>query len=294
MKSLSSGLLATYAGDALTLVTLMHVTRRDGEIFGFTSSDKTLTYDGVVYEYALAMTPSALQTSADLSVDNMELTGLRDPAGIELAEIEAGLWDGAAFEIFEVNALNLAQGRNVLLTGEFGQFKPDRAQFIAELRSLTAKLQKNVGRFVLPTCGVKLGSTRCGVDLTSYTFTGETVSSVTSRRVFVSTDLSAESPNLPTGWFDWGVVTFTTGANAGFSQDVKTFIDDGTITLQLAFPYDIEVGDEFTISPGCNKLWKAADGTYTGDCIVKFGRANFQGFPEVPGSNAALKLPGAA
>lgn len=293
MKSLSSGLLAAYASDAITIVTLMKVTRRDDEVFGFTSSDKTLTFGGVIYDYALAMTPSSLQTTADLSVDNMETSGLRDPAGIELADIEAGLWDGASFEIFEVNAEDLSQGRNILLTGEFGQFKPDRSQFVAELRSLTAKLQKNVGRFVIPSCPVKLGSTRCGVDLASYTFTGESVSSVTSRRIFVSSGLAAESPALPSGWFDWGVVTFTTGANAGFSADIKSYVDDGTVTLQLALPYEIEVGDDFTISPGCNKLFKAADGSYTGDCVVKFSNGvNFQGFPEVPSSNKAMQLPG--
>jgi uncharacterized phage protein (TIGR02218 family) len=139
---------------------------------------------------------------------------------------------------------------------------------------------------------VKLGSPRCGVDLVPFTFTGEAVSSVTSRRIFVSAELAAESPALPDGWFDWGVLTFETGANAGFAQDVKSWLADGTITLQLAFPYEIQVGDEFTIAPGCNKLFKAADGTYTGDCIVKFDNGvNFQGFPEVPSTNKTMQFP---
>jgi uncharacterized phage protein (TIGR02218 family) len=293
MKSLGS--LQTHYENTLnptSVATLWKVTRRDLQVFGFTDHDKDIrypdTYAGVIYYARTGFTGSQIATSAALSVDNLELTGFLDSIALTEPEMEAGLWDGADFEIFEVNWQNLSQGRNLLMTGNIGEMRRQGPLFVSELRGLSARLQTNQGRVVDPLCSARFGDARCGFDVASVTTTAVPVTSVTSRRVFGATSLGAA-----TDYYSWGTVEFTTGENAGFVQDIKTFTSGGAIELQLPMPYPIAVADQFTIVPGCDKRLKTGDGSYTGDCFVKWDNVvNFRGFPEVPLINRLSQPPG--
>ena len=99
-----------------------------------------------------------------------------------------------------------------------------------------------------------------------------------------------------TNYFRFGVCTFTSGDNNGLSMDVKSNNNTGTFVLKFAMPFDIALGDTFTVSAGCNHLLKLPGdewGTaYTGDCRAKFDNvANFDGEPEIPGADKILKGP---
>jgi len=98
------------------------------------------------------------------------------------------------------------------------------------------------------------------------------VTGVTSRRQFADAGLTQ-----PTGWFDGGVVTFTGGANAGLSREVKSYSASGDqVILQEPFPYDIALSDAYEITAGCDKSFAT--------CGAKFDNVvNFRGFPHVPG-----------
>lgn len=289
MKTL--GALQTHYENTLNptaVATLWKVTRRDGEVFGFTDHDKDLLYSNVVYYARTGFTGSQISTSAALSVDNLELTGFLDSIALTEPEMEAGVWDGADFEIFEVCWLNLTLGRNLLMTGNIGEMRRQGPLFISELRGLSARLQTNQGILVDPLCSARFGDERCGYDVASVTTTAVPVTAVTSRRVFTATSLGAA-----TDYYSWGTVEFTSGMNAGFSQDIKTFTSGGAIELQLSMPYTIAVADQFTIVPGCDKRLKTGDGSYTGDCKVKWDNViNFRGFPEVPLINRIMQPPG--
>lgn len=54
------------------------------------------------------------------------------------------------------------------------------------------------------------------------------------------------------GYFDYGVMTFTSGLNNGLSMEVKSYIE-GQWTLQEAMPYAIAIGDAYSMVAGCNK-----------------------------------------
>lgn len=292
MKVFTVQQAADYAAPERTIATFWRVTRTDGTIFGFTNHDVAKQIDGVIYEAFSGFTASELATNSTLSVDNMEVEGLFDSSGITDADLEAGLWDNAAIHIFEANYVALAW-TNTLLTGWLGQVRHNRGLFVAELRSLMSKVQKSVGDVITPTCRYKLGDLNCKVDLDAITEHDVPVSAVTSRLVIVSAVLASISPAYAADHFSWGVITFTTGANAGFSMDVKQYAADGTITLQLPFPYTVAVNDEFSISPGCNKLLKTGPGEYLGDCKVKFDNVvNFGGEPEVPLAARSFRIPG--
>jgi len=111
------------------------------------------------------------------------------------------------------------------------------------------------------------------------------VESVTDHRVFtVSEDLSG----FADGWFDEGVVTFETGANAGRTTEVKSWTQ-AIHRLELWGPTRllVAVGDQLRIYPDCHKrvLEDCRDRfRIPGSLLFDKGNArNFRGEPYVPG-----------
>lgn len=292
MKPLPIALRNHYRGGTTTLATLWRIERLDGQTFAFTDHDERIEHDGFVFEPSSVYDPSAIQTRAELNVDNLQVQGLLDSAGITAADIEAGLWDGAAFRIVEVNYRDVAMGENVLRVGEFGNVQRRQGVYIVEMRGLMAKLQNNIGRIYVPSCDATLGDTRCGVDLAPLTEAG-TVSVVTSRRQFTAGDLGGSPGGFPAGYFTFGLVTWTGGANLGRSMEVKAHASGGVFTLQLQMGQPMQVGDTFAVTPGCNKQHLVTDGVVSGDCKLKFNNVvRFRGFPSVPGTDAVMLIGG--
>jgi len=110
-----------------------------------------------------------------------------------------------------------------------------------------------------------------------------TVASVTDRRTF---SLTVTESRAVDGWFADGVITVESGANLGKSIEVKQWTDSGNVVeCFLPFGFDLEVGDQLRISPGCDKTQPT--------CLAKFVIAgslqlangnvkNFRGEPSVP------------
>lgn len=288
MKAIGTALLDHYAGRAHTLARLWKVIRQDGEVFGFTDHNEAITYDLIVYQPSSVFDASAIATRGDMNVDNLEAQGLLDSDGITAADIEHGLWDGAAVEILEVNYRDLGAAANILRVGDLGQIKRRQGIYVAEMRGLMQKLQNNFIRLVTPGCNADLGDDRCQVSLAAYTVTGS-VSSVTSSRKFVIASGQGD------GYFNFGKITFTSGLNDGLSMEVNSYLNDGTLETFLPMPYAVAPGDNFTIYPGCNKVHAAnieidssgdEEKVWYGDCKNKFGNViNFRGFPGVPGQD---------
>lgn len=273
MKSVSAGLDAHLASRGTTLATCWLVTRTDGEVFAFTDHDTDLVVSSVNYLASSGYTRSAIQTNSALAVDNLDLEGVLDSDSITEVDLRAGRWDYAQVEIFLVNYENVAQGTLKLRKGRLGECKAGRQRFNAELRGLIQNLQQDVGRIYGPACDADLGDSRCKVNLAPFTVTS-TITSVADNRQFADSTRSEA-----TGWFDHGKLTFLTGANEGLAMEVKSYSSvAGNFELHLPMPFDIEVGDSYTVYAGCDKRLAT--------CIAKFDNVlNFQGFPYVPGTD---------
>ena len=275
---ISAELQAHYESGAWTLARLWKLTTRTGTVFAFTDHDAPLTFASVDYVPTSAFDMAAISTKAALNVDNSEMTGLLDSIGITAADIEAGAWDGASFELREVNYRDLTMGANILRTGEIGEVNRSGQSYRFELRGLMQALQNNVGRLVLPACDADLGGPRCGIDLEALRVVS-TVTAAASRRVFTASALAQAAD-----YFTFGVVSFANGLNAGRSMEVRQHEAGGVFTLQLPLPYELTVGDAFSVVPGCDKRHELVDGVWLGDCKNKFNNViNNRGFPFVPG-----------
>lgn len=277
MKARSAGLI-THHGEAVqTRAWCWTITRRDAQVFGFTSLDVSFAIGGVTYEASTGFTPSAIDGKSDLSVPNLEVVGLLDSASITEADLLAGRWDGAAVEIFEVNYLDLTQGSMNLRTGTIGTVSAGRTAFTAELRGLAQMMQQPVGELFSPSCAADLGDTRCKVSLGPLTVTGSITTASSARAFADSTRSEADD------YFGAGLLTWTGGFNVGLQMEVRSYVQSGgAFVLALPMPYTLQVGDTYSLVPGCRKRAIA-------DCKTKFNNiVNFRGHPYVPGNDKVL------
>ncbi len=279
MKSLPSGLQTHLDSGTTTLSWCWKITRTDGVIFGFTDHDLPLTFTGTTFEPESGFAPSEIRSAQDFSVDAQDVEGALSSDRITETDILDGRWDNAAVEVWRVNWASPDQ-RLLMRRGNFGEIRRGRTSFVAEVRSLAHWLNQTVGRTYQYYCDVDLGDARCGVNLASplYSASG-TVASTTGDRSFAATALGAFANDT----FALGVVTWTTGANAGRKAEVAAFAS-GAITLFEASVRPIYPGDGFVVTAGCDKQFPT--------CRNKFANGlNFRGFPHMPGEEAVLRYP---
>jgi uncharacterized phage protein (TIGR02218 family) len=271
VKTLSPALQAHYAQGTTTLTTCWKATLKDGTVVAATAFDRDIVFGGVTYQATLGYSASDIDSSAELNPDNLEVQGVLGSPAITDDDIHSGRWDYAAIEIFEVNYADLSQGKNILRVGTLGEVRGSRSQFNAELRGLLQAYTRVIVRLVTKDCTADLGDARCTVDLAPITVSG-VVGSVTDNRT-ISDAARVEAAD----WFTGGKLTFTSGANAGRSMEVKHSAP-GQIELMHPFYEVIAAGDTFTVYAGCLKR-------FAEDCIAKHGNGvNFRGFPHLPGA----------
>ncbi len=282
MNNISTALAAHYAQDTTTLASCWRVTLTNGTVLGFTSSSSNIvfppsvTYGGiqigaqVTYLAATGHIPSAVVTGSDMSVDNLEVSGILNSLTITDAALLTGIWDYAQILLFEVNWADLTMGCRIVRSGTIGQVSTGRSTFTAELRGLMQNLQQTVGRVYGDTCDATFGDARCKFNASTVTSTG-TVTSVADNRTFTASGLTAISE-----YYNFGLVTFTSGLNIGRNAEVRNWVAPNSFVMQLEFPYNIAIGDTFSVIAGCDKSLITCEATFNNS-------ANFRGFFTVPG-----------
>lgn len=278
------------------LATCWKIARTDGAVLGFTSHDRPLMIDGVVYTPANGFTASALASDTEMAAADAEMLGAIDADEIRAADLLAGLYDHAEVELFLVDWSDLSIPKTVLRRGTIGTISQSDAAFTAELRGLAQRIQQPVIDSYSPECRVDLFSPECGIDREAFQVFGNvsavtdgTLGAVADNRVLFTSDLTQED-----GWFDYGEILWLTGANAGRMTEIRTWTAPaigpdgapipGRIELWEPMGRDIAMGDSFRIWPGCDKRLVT--------CRTKFANViNFRGEPHVPGTDAMLRIP---
>lgn len=287
MKPIPTDLLTHYEQQTTTVAAFLKVVLANQTTFGFTSTDKTVTVDGLDYEPGFDV--SAIASSEALNVDNLELTILPDLEGgtVTTLDLLTGKWNNAFFEVFEANYEAPADGVNVLKHGWTGNVTIRNGSYVLEFRSLAQRLQQPQGIVSSRTCRAQLGDSKCRVVLAYFTESG-TVTSAADQRNFTDTARTEADD-----WFAEGSVTFTDGANAGYTRKVKAYASDA-FELVEAFPFPIDIGDAYEAVAGCRKRHERSLANPMGvsDCIDKFDNIlNFQGEPHLQGLDALTSNP---
>jgi uncharacterized phage protein (TIGR02218 family) len=198
-----------------------------------------------------------------------------------LAACVQGAFDGAELQLeraFMASYGDTSTGTVILFVGRVAEIDPGRAiatfTINSHLELLNTQLPRNLWQ---PGCVNSLGDASCGVDLASFGI-GGSAASASSASVIAATLVQA------TGYFDQGKLAFTSGANAGLTRSVKSWVagSPGVIALLAPFPNAPAAGDAFTIYPGCDK-------TLGPNGCAKFANtARFKGYPFIPTSETAV------
>lgn len=302
MRSIPAGLAAHLQLDNTNLAFLWTIELKNGRFIRGTEHDGNVTIppsgdspadpNAGTYIAGANVTGSNVKSSSDMSVDNLETVGAFQEdtriTDVTVDDIESGLLDNAPVQVLVCNWKDPSLGYVLIRRGLLGPISRDSdARYTTEVRGLTQYLTQTIVQTYSERCNVvRLGDARCKFDVAAATVTG-TVTSVTDRKSFAA-DLAIGSPS-PLWGFSGGELTFTSGANAGFSREVKSDVGSplpsGALSLWDELPEDAEVGDTFTLTPGCDRLLGTCRDTF--DNLV-----NFRGYGVfIPGVNALSKGP---
>jgi uncharacterized phage protein (TIGR02218 family) len=275
VKTLPTALATHVAGGTTTLADLLKITRKDGQVFAWTSAADDVTISSVLYKAAQGLNISSMEHSAGLNVDNLELTTLDDGTVFTKLDVLSGRWRNADFVISRYNWSSPSDGVEVRMTGTVGEVRLHRGYITAELRGLQQYLQQPIGSVSSKTCRARLGDAMCTKNLSSFTFTGS-VTTATSAQVFTDSTKAQAAD-----YFAEGLLTWTSGPSNGLVVKVKSFAA-GVFTLSLPMLSTVSVGHTFSVVAGCQKRLT--------DCSTKFSNVlNFQGEPHLPGIDEVTK-----
>lgn len=279
--------------------------------YGAAMLDKSVTYDDgagpLLYSAIIGMRLSTISTSSDLGVNNAESEGLLPEYDFPISEadIVAGVYDFAKFDLYLVNYKDLSIGSHVLMqSGTLGRVSVlnNGLSFVEELRGLTDQLKQSLCEKDSLSCREIFGSgaigsgaaieseTPCGFDVSSLLVAG-TVSAVGAENTVTFTvgGFSGAADSLALG-----VLKFTTGANAGRTYEIEGNTPTGIITLAFPASFPVQIGDACTYRPGCNKQARDA----LNGCKRWWGAQwpnHFRGEPDIPiGDAGSIETPGAS
>ncbi|UIJ70630.1 DUF2163 domain-containing protein [Aurantimonas sp. HBX-1] len=282
MRDIPAALAAHLALPATTLAHGWRLTRKDGVVLGFTDHDAPLHFAGTVFEAATGLSATEAEATLGLAATTSEVEGALASAAIDEADIRAGRFDGARVEIFAVDWQDPAS-HLLLDVAELGEVKYGETGFAAELRGLTAALDRVRGRLYRRRCDAVFGDHRCRFPAQEPPHTIEVVIAGTeAAAVLVAGDLGGNP-----GRFGFGGAVFLDGAAAGLAAEVVTAATTGlgTVRVALADPPEaaVQPGNRLRLTEGCDRRFST--------CRDRFGnQANFRGFPHIPGGDQVFSI----
>ena len=176
--------------------------------------------------------------------------------------------DGSLTELRPVGAVNIFSGRVSDVSGSRSSVKVDVK---SDIELLNVSSPRNIYQ---AGCMRTLYDEGCKVNREKFTVNGRVTANSTT-----GTELTCNLTQA-NGWFNQGVIKFTSGLNAGLTRTVKEH-KDGTLSFALRLPFPPQAGDVFKVYPGCNKRQDT--------CKNKFNNVvHFRGFPYIPSADTVV------
>lgn len=262
--------------DQFVMADLFTFTLLSGTVLRYTTADRPLTLNGNTYAAdGPLITRGATRCAVGLEVDTLTLKVQADASnlvdGVPWTRAAlTGVFDGA--EVMLERAFGPAWDQPMVATvalfsGRMGGPNYDNGLTI-EVKSHTELFDTKIPRNLYqPACLNTLYDTGCGIDRDSKMETGAvTVGAVTN----IQTNLVGQQA----GYFALGVLTFTSGVNAGITRSVKWY-QTGCFDFALPLPKAPAAGDTFNVVPGCDRSQAT--------CNSKFNNViRFRGQPYIP------------
>lgn len=299
MKSATTLTQSILSSGVFELVELYDITLATGQVYHFTAGEVPLSGISVTtkqgtqgpfnYVTGLTILRDKLTQKTGTDAGSMELLMAASEgatptlAGYPIMQAARyGFLDGAKVQ-FNKLFLNPAIGANTNAVGWFlGTIQDiDADRFILNLTldDFLAYLgNQQMPRILWQVgCFHNVYDQGCGLLKANFTSTGA-VTSVGDAAHFV-TNLSQV-----TGYFKYGVLTFTSGVNNGVQAGVNTFTQSsgGALAMRNPFPVAPAIGDTFSVYPGCDKQQATCSNASTSVGAPFNNLPHFSGQPYIP------------
>lgn len=288
MRAASAALVA-YLGitDQIDVADLLTITLANGGgTVRLTTYDEDLLVAGNAYSSGPTIyRRDQVKVAVGLVADPITLT--ISPGASELlggvswqAAAQQGLFDGARVsvdKVFMPAPGDTSLGLVNLFAGRVADVDADRVSIVLACKSDVELLDTPFPRNLYqPTCDHTLFDTGC--TLLRVTFTTATAAETGSTAKILN-DLGLTQP---TGYYDLGTVTMTSGALVGLTRPIKAYTLGSPSTIELLRPFPVAPApaDTMDVAPGCDKLQVT--------CDTKFANlARFRGQPFIPAPEQA-------
>ncbi len=251
------------------------VERRDGLALGFTTHDRDLRFDGLLYSSAPGMVPSAIKLGAGFEADTAEVRGALSSDAITEDDLVEGRYDGAYIEVGLVDWETLE--RATLYSGDIGPLSIQGNAFECELKSLKSVLEQDLVPRTSPACRAQFCGPGCGLSAPRYTHEVALADydPASSRLRFQG----GPSPEA----LMWGSVRWIDGPHAGSFAPILDATEEGLL-LDMTLSSNLLPGTRLSVREGCDHTFAT--------CADRFANSiNFQGEPFLPGNDALLRYP---
>jgi uncharacterized phage protein (TIGR02218 family) len=287
MKTASAGLkllLATYKN--LYVADLFTITLKTGLVLRYTSADQAITFGGNTFVHNDAqVSRGTITVSIGTEVPTMDLmiiaaithlvNGVPILQAIRRGDLQAA--DVRVETVYMPTWGDTSVGSEIKFIGSISSLTNlagTKAEFICKGKTELLNVQSPI-TLIQPPCPHTLFDSNCGVVRASFEDALTVAAGTTVNQI--NSSVSARA----TGFYDLGVLRFTSGALNGRRFHVKQYTNPTTILLFAPLPFVPTLGDAFSITAGCDKLQTT--------CNTKFANlARFGGFPYVPKPETAL------
>lgn len=253
-------------------------TFQDGTVLRTTDADVALTFGGFTFpSCAPILDRTKVKLVVGVEVDSIEVTVSPGPTNT----LSGGLsWKNAARQGYLDGAKLLVEtaylqtwptvvGTLHVFQGLVSDLYPERASIRITVKSpLELLVQQFPTNIYQSTCLHTVYDAGCTLAKTSFTATS-TISGTPTTTGFTTALAQAA------GYFDQGVVTFTSGVNNGTKRTIKAYDGAGGFTFALPLAVPPSAGDTISVFAGCDHTLAT--------CRAKFSNdIHFRGAPWVP------------
>jgi len=282
MKSISIELSNHLDGEVTTLASCWRVVRRDGREFYFTDHDQDIVFEGNTYEAESSYDRTAVANGSDMSVDNMDVSGILDSEKISEEEMRNGLFNRADVYIFIVNWMHPEYGPLKVRRGWFGEVTiTDTGMFTTEIRGLAQALSHNFIEVYAAECRADFCDFRCKLNIADYEIPTTVRLALSRDQLALPVDFVEPSQGLVPG-----TIRFVDGDNAGRTVEITGYnATTQTVELFESVAYTIDAGTQIVVAPGC-------DGSLD-SCKSYNNVINRRAEDYVPGNDELMKYPDA-
>lgn len=236
-----------------------------------TDHPKDIVIGSDIYKTDSGYSFSGLSSESNMSPGMLDLDGISTIAGVSKDKIRSGVFDNARVYAFATTWNNPIADEEPLGVGIAGKTTVKDDKYTIQLMLLGDVLGQSVGKTYTAACPKTFGGQEfAGCKYVITPVTG-TITSVTNNYIFHDSSRVEVSD-----YFGLGTISFTSGNNVGLKPlEIKNYNVNGTITTYEPFYYSVQVGDSYSMIPGCRKRLT--------DCSTKFNNViNFGGFSFIP------------